>query len=93
MVHLRVPDMAYKQAESFSKKFGFGSVQEYTREALRRMNEEYDTMLAIRKLEKLKGSVPGAKQISREERRMIAEQFIKKSAKERSDLFRRVGLD
>ena len=90
MVHLRVPDMAYKQAESFAKKFGFGSVQEYAREALRRMNEEYETQQGIRTLEKLRGSIKPTKRMTRDERLAWYE---KNADKDMSDIFRKYGFE
>lgn len=90
MVHLRVSDVAYRQAGAMAKGFGFGNVQEYIREAVRRMNEEYETTLAIRQLKKLQGSAPPAKRMTREERRKHAEEFIKT---DHSDIFRKYGFE
>ena len=90
MVHLRIPDLAYKEAKALANEFGFSNVQEYVRESIRRMNEEYETMVAIRKLEKLKGSVKPIKRMTRKERQAWAEKNIQK---DRSDIFRKYGLE
>lgn len=88
MVHLRIPDTLYVESEKYAKEFGFHSLQEYVRNAVRTLNEEYKKKHALYLLEKNYGRGKGTKRMTKEERQAWAEEQIKKDP---SDVFRRIG--
>lgn len=90
LVHLRVPRQLYADSQEIINALGFSNIQEFARDALRRAVHEYKVQAAIRRLEKLKGSVKGIKRLTDEERRQVYLKFI--ADPNRSDIFRKYGL-
>ena len=90
LVHLRVSDKLYRDSQEIVRENGFNSIQEFIREAVRKKVEEFQTMMAVRRLEKLKGSVKGIKRMTKEERDKLFEEYVKKNP---SEIFRKYNLN
>jgi signal transduction histidine kinase len=90
LVHLRLSDVAYSEAAVLSKDYGFNTVQEYFREAIRKANEERRKEKAIRGLESLRGSLKGVRRLSQKEREKLLDDYLKRGP---SDMFRLLGFD
>ena len=92
MLHLRLSDIAYRDSSGLAEEFGFQSLQEYFRNALRMMNEEYKKRKALALLEKNFGRGKGkqVKRLTKEERRRL---FLEFEKEDKSDIFRKAGLD
>ena len=71
-IHVRVPKELLNQVKEFSESKGYSSEQEYFRTALREKIEEDKKKEALTKLKELYGSVPGLKQLTKEEKEKIA---------------------
>jgi len=86
-VHLRLNEELYKQIKVLEKNLGFSNVQEFIRDMIRHVIDEYETKLLIRKLKKLQGSAKLKKNpLSREK---MFKAYMKKDPLE---IFRKFGL-
>lgn len=93
MVHLRVPGNLYADSREIVEDSGFGSIQEFIKESMRKMVYEYKKQVALMHLRQLKGSLKPSRRLSTEERNVLAREFVKQSRSERLKLLREFGLD
>ncbi len=89
-IHLRIPKVLYKESENIKKDFGFSSVQEFIKEAMRKTVLEYKKQRALKNLEKNFGSVKNIKRLSKEELNKIALELTPERGKE---LTKKYGLE
>lgn len=81
MVHIRMPDKLYKESKALADDFGFSSVQEFFRSAVRKAVGEYQRQMAWRTVKALYGSDRNLKKPTRKERDRWAREFMEKVRK------------
>ncbi len=81
MVHIRMPDRLYRESEALADDFGFGSVQEFFRSAVRKAVEEYQRQMAWRTVKALYGSDRNIRKPTPGERDRRAREFMEKIKK------------
>ena len=89
-IHLRVPKLLYKESENIKKDFGFSSIQEFIKEAMRKTILEYKRQQALKNLERNFGSIKNIKRLTKKEREKIALEFTPERDKE---LAKKYGLE
>lgn len=86
-IHLRLNKELAAQIKLLEKQFGFNSVQEFIRAAIRHAVEEYEKKRIIRELKKLQGSAkPKKNRLSKKE---WFKEYLKKNP---SEIFREFNL-
>lgn len=92
MVHLRIPATLYADSREIVKQLGFGSIQEFIKDSMRKTVQEYRKQVVLVRLAALKGSAKGIKRMTKEERNALALEFMSNPA-ERSKLLREFGFN
>jgi len=85
-IHLRLNKELFSQLGFLQNEFGFNSLQEFIREAIRSAVENYEKKTLIRRLSLLKGS---AKQKQAMPQKQVFEKYLKKNP---SEIFRKFDL-
>ena len=78
LVSIRISQPLRKQAEEIVKQEGYSSVQEFVRESMREAIEKRRVAWTLKELDKLAGSVPNSKPVTKAERETIAKTPIEK---------------
>ncbi len=81
-VHLRMPELLYKDSEQIKKDFGFSSIQEFIKESIRKAIYEYKKQKALATLKKYYGSKKDTKRLTDEERDKLAEGLTPEKSRE-----------
>ena len=58
LVHLRIPDQLYKQAQELCETNGFSSTQDFIRDALRKSVEQYQIVQGLKALQGSANTLP-----------------------------------
>ena len=89
-IHLRIPKVLYKESENIKKDFGFSSIQEFIKDAMRKAILEYKKQRALNNLKNNFGSVKNIKRLSKEELNRIALELTREKNRE---LTKEYGLE
>jgi len=90
-IHLRLPKVLYKESLKIKESFGFTNIQEFIKEAIRRLIYEYNKQKALKTLKKLYGSFKNIRRLTRKEKDKLAMELFN-NLDEQKNLFKRFGL-
>ena len=81
-IHLRLPETLYSSAEKIKDEFGFTTIQEFIKDAVRKAIQEYYKQRALYVLRKNFGSMKNVKRLTDAERDELARKLTPAKSRE-----------